>query len=224
MKVLIFDSGTLINFSMNGFLYLLEDLKKSFDGKFLITRAVEYEIVDRPIGIHRFELGALRIKHLIDSGVLEMPKSVGVSAEAINPKTKQLMDIANKCVRAKGKWIKIISEAETSCLALSSELKKKGVENLIAVDERTIRILSERPQNLEKIMTRKLRSRVSISHTNIKAFEGYRYIRSSELVYVAHKKGLLRVKGKKALEAAIFATKFKGASISYDEVNELKKL
>ena len=224
MKVLIFDSGTLINFSMNGFLYLLGDLKKQFDGKFIITRAVKYELIDRPINVKRFELGALRVQQLIDSGVLEMSSSLGVPEDIINKKTTELMNVANQCVRVRGKWIKIISEAETSCLALSSELTKKGIENLIGVDERTIRILSEKPQNLEKLMKRKLRSRVELSHTNIEAFKGYRYIRSSELVYVAYKKGLLHVKGKKALEAAVYATKFKGASISYDEVNILKKL
>jgi len=75
MKAFVLDSGILINFSMNGLLYVLEELKKNFDGKFLITKQVKYETVDRPIGILKFELGALRIKDLIDKKILEFPEA-----------------------------------------------------------------------------------------------------------------------------------------------------
>jgi len=35
---------------------------------------------------------------------------------------------------------------------------------------------------------------------------------------------LTGLQGKKVLEALVYATKFKGAAISFDELNELKKL
>jgi predicted DNA-binding protein (UPF0251 family) len=143
MRALIFDSGALINFSMNGLLYVLEELKKKFDGKFLITRAVKYEILDRPIKVQRFELEALRIRDLLNRGVLEMSSTLGISEETINQKTREFMNKANHCIETRGKWINIVSEAEMSCLALSSELTSKGVENLIAIDERTTRSLTE---------------------------------------------------------------------------------
>ena len=60
--------------------------------------------------------------------------------------------MANTSLESFDKNIKIISEAETSCLALSSELSKLGIENIIAADERTIRMLSEKPENLEKLI------------------------------------------------------------------------
>ena len=82
-KALIFDSGTLINLSMNGLLDIIVKLKENFDGKFLITEEVKYEIVDRPIGISRFELGALRVQKLINDGVIELPQAIGVSEETI---------------------------------------------------------------------------------------------------------------------------------------------
>ena len=217
-KALIFDSGTLINLSMNGLLYILEELKKTFDGQFLITEEVRYEVLDKPLKVQRFELEALRVKRLVDSKVLEFyPIN-------LDKKTSELMRAANHSVRSDRKWIKIVSEAEISCLALSSELSKKKIENLIAVDERTTRILSEKPQNLKKIMTKRLRKRVDIELKNLEAFKKYRFIRSSELAYVAHKKGLLRVKGPLALEAVLYATKFKGSAISWDEIKELKRL
>jgi len=55
-------------------------------------------------------------------------------------------------------------------------------------------------------------------------FREFRFIRSTEMVYAAHKLDLLNVKGPKALEAALFATKFKGSSVSFDELKVLKKL
>ena len=45
-KYLIFDSGPLINFAMNGILHVLERLKKEFDGEFIITKEVKKEIID----------------------------------------------------------------------------------------------------------------------------------------------------------------------------------
>ena len=224
MKVLIFDSGTLINLSMNGLLDILEELKKKSNCKFLITRDVKYEVVDRPIGIYRFELGALRVQNLIDSGVLEMPSSMNVSEETINESTKTLMEIANHSVQIGGKWINIVSAAEISCLALSKELSARGIENLIAIDERTTRILSENPGSMGKMMTEKLHKNVRVELENLKSFSKFKFIRSSEMVYAAYKKGIIQIKGKKALEALLYATKFKGAAISFEEIDILKRL
>lgn len=224
MKALIFDSGTLINLSMNGLLYILEKLKKNFNGKFLITEAVKFETIDKPIGIPRFELGALIIKNLLDAEIIEMPNSVGISYEQLKRETAEMLDLANHYVNADGKWISIVSEAEMSCLALSNLLAEKGVENIIAIDERTTRILGEKPENLENLMSSKLHQRVEVVAKNFRIFAKYRFIRSSELVYVAYKKGLINLNSDKALEALLFATKYKGSSISFDEINILKKM
>ena len=224
MKVLIFDSGALINLSMNGLLDILEKLKASFQGKFVITEAVKYETCDRPIGIERFELGALRIQSLISKGTLELPSSLNIDKKELNKETFEIMNIANRSLQTTNQFIKIVREDEMSCLALSKILSKQGIETLIAIDERTTRILSEKPENLEKIMSEKLHIPVRPATKNFSAFSGFRYIRSSELVYVAFKKGLTDVQGPKALEALLYATKFKGSSISFEEINELKKL
>lgn len=224
MKVLIFDSGALINLSMNGLLYILEELKKNFNGKFIITPQVKYEILERPLGIQRFELGALQIDNLLKNGTLEMSSSLGVSDEIIKERTREIMNDANHLVHSGNNWIEIVSDAEISCLALSDELNTKKIESIIAIDERTTRILCENPQSLEKIMSEKLRQRVQVDINTSKKFADYRFIRSSEIVFVAYKKGALKLKGPKVLEAALYATKFKGAAISFEEIEELKKL
>ena len=77
-KAIIFDASTLITFSMNGLFNELRELKKIFKGKFIITKDVKREIIDKPITIKRFELEALRLKKLLDDKVLEMPSSLNV--------------------------------------------------------------------------------------------------------------------------------------------------
>ena len=60
-----------------------------------------------------------------------------------------------------------------------------------------------------------------------KVFERYKkfkVIRSTELIYVAYKKGLVKLKGKLVLDALLWALKFKGCSISGDEIREIKKI
>jgi hypothetical protein len=223
-KALIFDSGTLITLSMNSLLDLLEKLKQASGIKFLITKEVKYEVADRPTGIARFELGALRIQNLIEKGVLELPASMGLSDDAIQKEAREIMEVANHSVQVGGRWVNIVSEAEISCLALSQELSEKGIENLIAIDERTTRMLSENPENMEKMMSEKMHHKVYVDEEKLKAFSKFRFIRSSELVYVAYKKDLVDLKGKKVLEALLYATKFKGAAISFEEIDELKRL
>ncbi len=224
MKALIFDAGPIINFSMNGMLDVLEKLKSSFNGKFLITEAVKKEVIDRPINIPRFELGALRVQALIDRAVFEMPGSLNIDNEKIKKETIRLMDIANHCIFSRGTWVNILSEGETSCLALSNELRKRDIENIIAIDERTTRILAEKPENLKKLIEEKLHASVKAQLSNLDEFLEFRFIRSTELVYVAYKKGLLNLEGKKVLEAALYATKYKGSAVSFEEIEELKKL
>lgn len=223
MKVLIFDSGPLINFAMNGMLYLIERLKEDFDGKFIITNYVKEEVYDRPVNVKRFELEALRIKSLIDKGVLEMSSSL-VAENELEKETQTLMDIINSSLMTEGQEIKLVSLAETSCMALSNILNKKEVENIIAIDERTARLISEKPENLINLMSKKLHKKVSLVNPEIRKLKNLRFIRSPELAYVAFKKDLSDLKGRKALEALIYATKFKGSSISFEEIEELKKL
>lgn len=224
MKAVVFDSGTLINLSLNGLLYILEGMKKQFKGKFLITEQVKYEVVDRPMGISKFELGALRVKALLDSGVLEMPESVGISSKIISSRANEFMDAANHVLEFKGKPVNIVSIGEMSCLALSSELTAKGIENIISIDERTTRILCEEPRNLERIMSAKLHQRLKTEISKLKMFSNFRFIRTSEFVYAAFKLGLISLEDKRALEALLYAAKFKGSSISFEEVEQLKRM
>jgi len=223
-KTIIFDSSTLISFAMNGLLPEFRDLKKIFNGKFLITKEVKKEIIDRPLTIKRFELEALKLKQLLDENILEMPSSIKISQNEISNKTNKILDIANNTFKGKGKYIHIIDSGEASCLALSKMLTEKKIKNVIAVDERTTRMLGEKPENLKRLLQKKLHVDVRFKKENFKFFKGFKFLRSSELVYIAYKKNLVRLKNGNVLDALLYAVKFKGCSISNDEIREIKKL
>lgn len=224
MKVLVFDSGPLINLSMNGLLSVLEKLKEKWSGVFVMTHFVKQEVHDRPMHIAQFELGALRVGELLAKKILVLPESIGVSRGELEEETRTVMECANKSFVADGHPIRIVSDAEMSCFALAQLLKKKGHQVMIAIDERTARLLTEKPENIEELMSRKLHQRVRLEKRCISNLQGIPCIRSSELVYVAYKKGHIPLKDPNALEALVYATKFKGAAISWDEINILKKL
>lgn len=228
MKALIFDSGPLINLSMNGLLYVIEELKKNFDGIFIMPNQVKYEVVDRPMHVQRFEFGAMQVQALLDNKTIQLPSSVGIDEKQLSIYTQELMDVANHFIQVKGSWISLVSEAEISCIALSDMLARKGYETIIAIDERTTRILGEAPQELEQIMSEKLHQRAELVAKDISIFGKHKFIRSSEIVFVAYKKGLIHnmnnTRDRKALEALLYATKFKGSAISFEEINQLKKL
>lgn len=222
-RVLIFDASSLISLVMNGLLPEFKELRKIFKGKFIITEEVKREIIDKPLTIKKFEFEALRLKDLIDKKILEMPSSLGISIEVISKKTDEFMKVANNIFYGRGRNIKIINSGEASCLALSRMLNEKKIENVIVIDERTTRMLGEKPENLERLLGKKLHTRVEFKKENFKIFEGFNFIRSSELVYVMYKKGVIKLKNN-VLDALLYAVKFKGCAISGDEIKEIKRL
>ncbi|MBU3913800.1 MAG: hypothetical protein KKB21_04735 [Nanoarchaeota archaeon] len=224
MKVIIFDSSTIINFTMNGLLDVFRELRRNFQGKFIIPRSVKYETIDRPLNIKQFELGALSIQRLLEEKVIELPEAVQVKDEEIIIRTRELLKRANKVFLARNEFMHIIDEGEASCLALSQILSERGIRNVIAVDERTTRMLGEVPENLRKLFEKKFHTEVKMFKQEMPGLENIKFIRSSELVYVAWKKGLVKMKSSKVLDALLYATKFKGSSISHEEIEEIKHL
>jgi hypothetical protein len=222
-KIVIFDASTLISFSMNGMLDIIKDLKKNFNGKFIITKDVKREVIDKPIEIKKFELEALKIKQLLNEKILEMSCSLGIKEDEISKKTKEIIERARNIFIA-DKKINLIDSGESSCLALSVILNKKGIKNIICIDERTTRILCEKPENLKKLMEKRLHAKLKYIKKDFKFFNQFKIIRSVELVYVAYKKNLIKIGNGKLLDALLYALKFKGCAISGEEIEEMKRI
>ncbi|PIN94891.1 hypothetical protein COU53_01910 [Candidatus Pacearchaeota archaeon CG10_big_fil_rev_8_21_14_0_10_30_48] len=222
-KAIIFDSGTLITLSMNDLLEMLRELKKKFGGKFIITKEVENEIVTKPMKIKRFKLGAMRLKKLIEDKTLEFPDALGISQNEISKIASSILKDANAMFIAQKRPVHIIDLGEASIMALSKLLRNKKIANLIAMDERTTRMLCEKPQNLERLLSKKLHMKVIQQKQGNRDFYRGDFIRSTELIFVAYKKGILP-KNKDLLDAMLYAAKFKGAAISSDEIKIMERL
>ncbi len=223
-KAIIFDAGAIISLSMNGLLDELVKLKKIFNGNFLITKQVRNELIGKPIKIKRFELEALKAQKLLEDKVLEEANSCGISDSLIESQTKEMMDTANGIFGDKVGNINIMQIGEASCLALSRILQEKGIDNVIVIDERTTRMLAEKPENLRNLLRKKLHAKITFLKKDFKHFENFKIIRSAELMYIAWKKGLLSIKKGNVLDAVLYALKSKGCSISETEIDEIKRL
>lgn len=220
-KCIIFDSGPLINFAMNGLLPLLEKLKKEFKGEFLITKEVKSEIIDYPETIKRFELESLQLKELFKRGII---KNADLTEEQVNQlriKRDAIINTANSTFYADRKNIHLIDRGESAALALA---KIMNCECVIVIDERTTRMLCENPESLRKIFQKKLHVPIKVNKKNYDFFKGFKIIRSTELAYLAYKKGLFDIKDSKALEATLYGLKYHGCSISDEEIEEMKKM
>jgi len=224
MKAIIFDAGTIINFSMNSLLDLFEKLKKVFDGKFLITKGVAFEVIERPLKIKKFELGALHIQELLNKKIIELPSSIGIKNNEIENRTTELLKLANHTFVARNRYLHLIDTGESSSLALSEILTRKGIKNIISIDERTTRMLCEKPENLQKLLESKLHTPIRARKENFSEFQKFKIIRSTELAYIAYKKNLIDLKDKNLLDALLYAIKFKGCSVSREEIEILKKM
>ncbi|MCW8966170.1 MAG: hypothetical protein OQK82_05740 [Candidatus Pacearchaeota archaeon] len=223
-KIIIFDASILITFAMNGLLPEFKELRKIFPGKFIITNAVKQEAINTPLKIKRFELEALKIQNLLDEKILELPESININQKEVSLLTQDLLNEANSLFQNHNKDIHLIDIGEASCLALSKILDKQETENIMAIDERTMRMLCEKPENLKALLQKKLHTKINYKKLDNKSFTNCRIIRSAELIYIAYKKGLVRLKGNRVLDALLYAVQFKGCSISHEEIEEIKKL
>jgi len=223
MKYLIFDAGPIISLTMNGMLPILEKLKEVFDGEFILTPRVRNEVVDHPMKIKKYKLEALQVNEMINKGIFKMSNEI-ISQEKMDKEVKKILRTTNGVLRttATSEKIKIIHEGEAACMAFSNLC---GEDNVIIIDERTTRMLTEAPQNLENMMEKKLHTPLDANLELLKDLKQFKYMRSAELLFIAYKKNLVPIKkDKNLLDALLYGVKFKGCAISSIEIEEMKKM
>ena len=224
MNIIVLDSSSIISLAMNSLLYLFKKMKKP-EVRFVIPEDVKREVIERPLQIKRYELEALAVQQLVNDGVLETPQAIGISPNAVRLEREKLMDTANHTFNARGEWIRIVSNGEVSCIAVAKLAENKNFNAVIMVDERTTRMLCEKPENLRALLESKLHTAVAAEEKNFKFFSGFRIIRSAEFSYVAYKKGMIGISdGSHLIDALLYAAKFKGCAISSQEIEQIKKL
>ena len=203
MKYLIFDAGPIISLTMNGLLPVLEKLKEGFDGEFVVTPAVRKEILDKPLKIQKFKLEAMQVQKLFDKGVLVSSTKI-VPTSKLQKESSRILKLANNSLKSTKthQRIKIIHDGEASCMAFSNLC---SCDNLIVIDERGTRILIESPESMKNLLSKKLGTEVVEVGDSLHKFKKQRFIRSAELMYVAHKKGYMQETTKEFLDAVLYA-------------------
>ncbi|MBW2988534.1 hypothetical protein DRJ48_04405 [Candidatus Woesearchaeota archaeon] len=231
MRYLVFDSGPIISLALNNLLWVLNELKKHYKGKFIIPPEVKREVVEIPLQIRRYKFEAFQVLELLSEGVLSLFETENLVSES-----EEALELANTIYYTKGHPIKILQRGETQALILAKQLRADA----IVVDERTTRMLVEQPEGLKHVLSSKLHSRVELNKNNLARFNelagGIRVIRSVELVTVAYELGildrylqgvdepLLKNPRREMLEASLWGLKLKGATVSQKEIEQILKL
>jgi len=226
MKSLIFDAGPIISLATNNLLWILEPLKRDFNGKFYITEPVRRELVNKPLETKKFKFEAIQVEKLIENKVLEV-----VDNSYIQENTPNFLNLANEIFKAYNNYMKIVHFAEASVIIAAVN---QGSEAIV-LDEKTTRYLIENPRLVAEILRKTLHTSVYINESNLKEFrdtaDGIKTIRSVELVTVAYEHRILDRfitslpnARKDLLESVLWGVKLNGCAVSKEEIEQIVKL
>jgi len=212
---IIFDSSTIIAVSNSCIINILGALKKNSGAGFVIPSGVEHETVIRPLSIKKFELNAVRIKRAIESGMFE------VDRRGLSGLNERISSLANNAFFAGNNPIELIQLGEIESLALMIKRNAK----ILAIDERTARLIIENPKGLKSLMERRHGVRLSADWSRLnelrEMFSGTTVVRSTELIASAFRRNLFMPEleqSRQGLEAALFAVKFNGCAVTTSEI------
>ena len=219
-KILVFDSSTLISLSNVCLLWVLDKLKKSTGVRFVISRGVKKEVVDDALRSNRFKFSGMRIMKRIKEGTIEI-----IGNTQINNRAQELLSYANRVYSTSKSNLKIIHYGEMEAVALMQFLKT----NMFATDERILRLFYENPEGLQKLMSKRLKTKITFDRSNYRRFmreNRINIIRSTEIAAVAYEMGLFRDYrqvafrgGAEVLKGIFWALKTNGCGISVENID-----
>ena len=219
---IIFDASTLISLSEKCFFGLLERIQDHSNARFLISQSVWKETVEVPQRIKRFELNAERVKEAVETGWLEIVQPTAETKKL----AAQVAEWSNHCFFIENNPLTILQAGEIESMALFLSLKAHA----LAIDERTARMLIEEPTRLQNYIGMKHDKKIQKNESNLQAiqktFQKMVIVRSSDLLAWAYQHGLFKFEldqSSHALEAALYAVKFSGCSISGEEIDSYVK-
>jgi hypothetical protein len=193
-------------------LYLMKALGKEL----IITPGVKDEIVNHPIQTKRFMLKGMRLQELIKEGTIKV-----MSHPELKEETFRIASTANKLLSMGKRTINVVHEGEAESIALYELIDADA----LLVDERTTRHLIESPEKVRDYMQSRVEHKVDlnlkVADALKKEMKSIKVIRSSEIIAFAYENGILKsCETKESLEAALFALKFSGCSITEEEIKE----
>lgn len=226
MRTLIFDTGPVINLTLNNLLWVLGKMNERFKGDFLITPGVKRELIDKPLNSKKFGFEALQVIRAVRKKYVSV-----ISGDKFHNDALHLMGLANNVYSVHGRPIQILQYAEMESLIAAEKLNAEAM----VVDERTLRVIVEKPQELASLLRRRLHSNIVVNKKELKRFNeevgSVKLIRSIELVTVAYELGILdqfvpseMPNGRrKLLDSLLWSFKLDGCAISRREIDDLVK-
>lgn len=218
---IVCDSSSLISLVDAGLISVLYTLKEKMDGHFLITEGIRNEIVSRPIQSKKYEFGAVTLQKAINDGVL-----VVLETEFLKKTAKEVMDLMNEVYILNGKPLNLVHNGEAEVLALLVETNS----NTILIDEKTTRLFIESPEKLHNHLIQQYQGDLKMERSKLvelkSMFGETKVLRSVELLGIAYMHGYFKQFGpleKEALKAAMYAVKFDGCGVSFEEIEEFLK-
>jgi predicted nucleic acid-binding protein len=230
-KTIIFDSGPIISLALNNLLWILKELKKEYNGVFLIPESVKTELIDKPFLTKKYKFEALQVMREIYNGTINIVKS-----SIIKEQTNKILNIANRTFKAQNSFIQIVQEGEIEAISAYRHLNAEA----LVIDERTTRMLIEEPHQLKKLMESRLHTNIELDKENFTKLKnilsGIKVIRSTEIATIAYEKKILntlivpeeervyRDLKIELLESILWGLKLSGCSISEDEINKILRI
>lgn len=216
---LVCDSSSLISLTDAGLLGALMMIRNEMKGELLITEGVIDESINTPIKKPEYAFSAIRIKRALKSGAFKIVK--------YNKNTyDEVMRITNNMFYTDHPF-HLVNHGEAEMIAAAID---NGVK-FVLMDERTTRMLIESPLELKKHIENEFRIRINVNDILFNRFKemtsGISTIRSTEILALAKSKGYFKKfmeMETDAYRAALYALKFNGCSISFDEIEELARI
>lgn len=219
-KPVICDSSTLICLSHCCLMHVLDYLAVHADLEFYIPGEVFREAIERPDHMKSHAWSSIKIMQMVNKGTIKVVHRDEKAMEIC----RDIDRLANNTLFSGSEPIRMVHDGEAHMLALAKRMDLK----FMLIDERSTRMLFENPELLREHFEQEFRSRVNISRSNFEElssmFRDFRFLRSTELTYMAYKKGYFnsfKESKLKAFQYALYALKFQGSSISYSEINSI---
>ncbi|HLC93043.1 MAG TPA: hypothetical protein VJH23_05035 [archaeon] len=216
-KKIVLDSSTLITISDNCMMKVMKALSERENISFIIPESVYAESVQTPMKIRRFGLNAIRIRDAVEEGYVKIAKATPQTRQRL----ERLEQISQNLCTFNGEKMILLHLGEMETLALHREI---GADAL-AIDERTTRMLIEEPEGLLSFLRKRHHGKIIMNTAQLGEFRreygGIKIIRSTELISLAYSDGSFAEEihaTKQALEAALFAAKFGGCAVSFEEI------
>lgn len=209
--LVVSDTGPIISLSGTCLLGVLGFLPFQV----VVPPSVVDELVTFPLRTKQHKFSAVRIRELLAKGTI---RTLALSREA-RKLAREIERLANHVFLYHGRPLRIIHRGEIDALALA-----ETTDRVLVVDERTTRELVEDPEAVRERLERRVMGRIAVDKEYldelVSMIGDILIVRSVELVALAADYGYFSEYQSEmdALEAALYALKHAGCSVSEEEI------